>query len=229
MKKAIASVLAIAFALSQFAADLFDLPKDLPTAEALIALHKCIKKDEDKALARIAASFGEQSLATKGAGKFNDVRTVLDSKLSDAHSYAVLAGAISSTAASLYQLAKEYRDFTSNTFRHAQSKPFVAWYFAEANAAISREINHCYSLYAAVAASGISLMKASMDEKLSLVLSLKESIYRARSIIESASLYCLLATEGDWKPEHILEILTPRVKDGIANGLTTKWNNGYDN
>ena len=26
------------------------IPKDLPTIEALIALHKCIKKDEDQAL-----------------------------------------------------------------------------------------------------------------------------------------------------------------------------------
>ena len=52
----------------------FDFPKDLPTFEALMALHKAVKKDEDQALARIATSFGEQSLVTKGAEKFNDVR-----------------------------------------------------------------------------------------------------------------------------------------------------------
>ena len=74
------------------------LPKDLPTIEALIALHKAVKKDEDQALQRVATSFGEQSLLTKGAIKFNDVRTTLDTKLSNAHSYLVLAGAISSTA-----------------------------------------------------------------------------------------------------------------------------------
>lgn len=50
-----------------------DIPKDLPTIEALIALHKAIKKDEDKALQRVATSFGEQSVITKGANKFNDV------------------------------------------------------------------------------------------------------------------------------------------------------------
>ena len=42
------------------------IPKDLPTIEALIALHKAVKKDEDKAMQRVAASFGEQSLITKG-------------------------------------------------------------------------------------------------------------------------------------------------------------------
>ena len=57
-----------------------DMPKDLPTIEALIALHKAIKKDEDKALQRVATSFGEQSVITKGANKFNDVRTTLDTR-----------------------------------------------------------------------------------------------------------------------------------------------------
>ena len=77
------------------------IPKDLPTIEALIALHKAVKKDEDKAMQRVVASFGEQSLVTKGAGKFNDVRTTLNTKLDNAHSYLVLAGAISSTANAL--------------------------------------------------------------------------------------------------------------------------------
>ena len=48
-------------------ASAFIIPKDLPTIEALIALHKAIKKDEDKALTRVATSYGEQSLIEKGA------------------------------------------------------------------------------------------------------------------------------------------------------------------
>lgn len=139
------------------------IPKDLPTIEALIALHKAIKKDEDKALQRVAMSFGEQSLITKGADKFNDVRTTLDTRLSNANSYLVLAGAISSTANSLYQLVRDYKNFTTHTFKYVSDKPFVAWYYADANVAIAREIKHCYKLYATVAASGINLMKASMD------------------------------------------------------------------
>ena len=83
----------------------FDFPKDLPTFEALMALHKAVKKDEDQALARIATSFGEQSLVTKGAEKFNDVRSTLDTKLNNAYSYVVLAAAISSTASSLYPVS----------------------------------------------------------------------------------------------------------------------------
>lgn len=227
--KLIASALLLSSSLSSRAAEIFDLPKDLPTAEALMALHKCIKKDEDQALTRIATSFGEQSIVTKGARKFNDVRTALDSKLNNAYSYVVLAGAISSTASSLYQLSKEYKDFTVNTFKHVKEKPFVAWYYTEANVAISREIKHCYNLYAAVAASGINLMKASMDEKLNLVMTLKKSIDRARYIIDNANLYCYLVTECGWKPDYIWEILTSEVKDEIVKIVINNWNKGYEN
>lgn len=202
----------------------FDWPKDMPTFEALMALHKAVKKDEDQALARIATSFGEQSLVTKGAEKFNDVRSTLDTRLNNAYSYVVLAAAISSTASSLYLLTKEYKDFSVNTYRHVSEKPFVAWYYTEANVAIAREIKHARKLYATVAASGINLMKASMDEKLNLVMSLKDTIENARRIIDNANLYCYLVTDCGWKPDYIWEILTSEVKDGIVSAVVNKWN-----
>lgn len=202
----------------------FDWPKDMPTFEALMALHKAVKKDEDQALARIATSFGEQSLVTKGAEKFNDVRSTLDTRLNNAYSYVVLAAAISSTASSLYLLTKEYKDFTVNTYRHVSEKPFVAWYYTEANVAIAREIKHARKLYATVAASGINFMKASMDEKLNLVMSLKDTIENARRIIDNANLYCYLVTDCGWKPDYIWEILTSEVKDGIVSAVVNKWN-----
>lgn len=215
---------AVLFPAKSFA---YVLPKDLPTIEALIALHKAIKKDEDQALTRVATSFGEQSLITKGANKFNDVRTTLDTRLSNANSYLVLAGAISSTANSLYQLVRDYKNFTSHTFKYVSDKPFVAWYYTDANVAIAREIKHCYKLYATVAASGINLMKASMDEKLNLVLTLKTSIDRVRGIIDNANLYCYLVTNCGWKPDYIWEILNSNVKDEIVNKVINQWNKGY--
>lgn len=221
IKTSIAILAAILLPLESAA---FDWPKDLPTFEALMALHKAVKKDEDQALTRIAASFGEQSLVTKEAEKFNDVRSTLDTRLDNAYSYVVLAAAISSTASSLYLLTKEYKDFTVNTYRHVSEKPFVAWYYTEANAAIAREIRHARKLYAAVAASGINLMKASMDEKMNLVMSLKDTIENARGIIDNANLYCYLVTDCGWKPDYIWEILTSEVKDGIVSAVVNKWN-----
>lgn len=220
-KFAIAMLAALLLPLKSAA---FDWPKDMPTFEALMALHKAVKKDEDQALARIATSFGEQSLVTKGAEKFNDVRSMLDTRLNNAYSYVVLAAAISSTASSLYLLTKEYKDFTVNTYRHVSEKPFVAWYCTEANVAIAREIKHARKLYATIAASGINLMKASMDEKLNLVMSLKDTIENARRIIDNANLYCYLVTDCGWKPDYIWEILTSEVKDGIVSAVVNKWN-----
>ena len=202
----------------------FDFPKDLPTFEALMALHKAVKKDEDQALARIATSVGEQSLVTKGAENFNDVRSTLDTRLNNAYSYVVLATAISSTASSLYLLTKEYKDFTANTYKYVTKKPFVAWYHADANLAIAREIKHAQKLYATVAASGINLMKASMDEKMNLVMSLKDTIENARRIIDNANLWCYLMTNCGWKPDYIWEILTSDVKDEIVGAVINKWN-----
>lgn len=220
-KFAIAMLAALLLPLKSAA---FDWPKDMPTFEALMALHKAVKKDEDQALARIATSFGEQSLVTKGAEKFNDVRSMLDTRLNNAYSYVVLAAAISSTASSLYLLTKEYKDFTVNTYRHVSEKPFVAWYCTEANVAIAREIKHARKLYATIVASGINLMKASMDEKLNLVMSLKDTIENARRIIDNANLYCYLVTDCGWKPDYIWEILTSEVKDGIVSAVVNKWN-----
>lgn len=225
MRLAVISSLLVAMLLFPFNAGAFDFPRDLPTFEALMALHKAVKKDEDQAVARIATSFGEQSLVTKGAKKFNDVRSTLDSKLNNAYSYVVLAGAISSTANSLYMLTKEYKDFTVNTYKYVSKKPFVAWYYTDANVAIAREIKHARKLYASVAASGINLMKASMDEKLDLVMTLKNTIDNARRIIDNANLYCYLVTDCGWKPDYIWEILTSSVKDEIVEGVVGKWNN----
>ena len=93
--------------------------------------------------------------------------------------------------------------------------------------AIAREVQHCYKLYASVAASGINLMKASMDEKLNLVMTLKATIDKARYIVDNANLYCFLITDCGWKPDYIWEILNSNVKDEIANRVINQWNKGY--
>ena len=109
-----------------------EFPQDLPTIEALIDLHKMIKGQEDAARDRIAVSFGEQSMVTKGANKFNDVRTTLNTKLSNGYSYILLAACLSSTANSLYKLIQEYSEFAQLSAKYTTKKPMVAWYFATA-------------------------------------------------------------------------------------------------
>ena len=199
-------------------------PKDVPTIEALISLHKRMKKAEDKALTQAAAYTAEQSLTTKITKKAVDIKSILDRKISDAHSYIIFASSMTTTVLHLSRLIEQYKNFTTKTAGIVTKKPFVAWYYADANLAIAREIKHAQKLYATVAASGINLMKASMDEKMNLVMSLKDTIENARRIIDNANLWCYLMTNCGWKPDYIWEILTSDVKDEIVGAVINKWN-----
>ena len=205
-------------------ADVIPTPRDPLTIEALISLHKLIKGEEDKALAKVATSFGEQSIITKGATKFNDVRTTLDSKLNNGYSYIILASALGSTVNSMYRLIQEYSQFTRSTFQYASKKPMVAWYYTEANMACAREIKNIKALYASLAASGVNVMKASMDEKLHLIMELKTSIENMRGIIDGANVWCSIITVDGVRYDYIWDILNSEVTDKIAEGVINKWN-----
>lgn len=199
-------------------------PQDFPTIEALISLHKMIKGEEDAARDKIAVSFGEQSLVTKGANKFNDARTTLDSKLSNGYSYVLLAASLSYTASSMYKLILEYSEFAQLSVQYSTKKPMVAWYFAEANLACSREIKNIKALYLTMTASGLNVMKASMDEKLNLVNSIKTSIDTMRGIIDSAYCWASIVAVGGFHYDYIWDILNSEVTDEIATGLINQWN-----
>lgn len=206
-------------------ANAFEYPKDLPTIEALIDQHKTIKKAEDASALQVATSLGEQSLITKGAEKFNKMRTTLDTKLNNAYSYVLLGSSLAYTGTSLYKLSQEYADFAKNTYRHALRKPMVAWYFTEANLAASREIKNLKNLYLTLSASGINVMKASMDEKLHLVMQIRESIDNIRAIISDANLWCSIVVMGGFRYDYIWDILNSELTDEIARQIITKWNN----
>jgi hypothetical protein len=216
-------LLCLTLAASTFA-DVIPTPRDPATIEALISLHKLIKGEEDKALAKVTTSFGEQSIITKGATKFNNVRTTLDSKLNNGYSYVILAGALGSTANSMYRLIQEYSQFTRSTFQYTFKKPMVAWYYIEANMACAREIKNIKTLYATLTASGINVMKASMDERLHLIMELRTSIENMRGIIDSANVWCSLITVGGFRYDYIWDILNSEVTDKIAEGVINKWN-----
>lgn len=214
----------MAFFLIQGKALAIEWPQDFPTIEALISLHKMIKGEEDAARDKIAVSFGEQSMVTKGANKFNDARTTLDSKLSNGYSYVLLAASLSYTASSMYKLIQEYSEFAQLSVQYSTKKPMVAWYFAEANLACSREIKNIKALYLTMTASGLNVMKASMDEKLNLVNSIKTSIDTMRGIIDSAYCWASIVAVGGFHYDYIWEILNSEVTDEIATGLINQWN-----
>ena len=204
----------------------FDYPDDQPTIEALISLHKLIKKEEEKALEKVTASYGEQSLVTKGATKFNDVRTTLNTKLNNAYSYVILGTALASTGTDLYKLINTYSEFTKNTAKYAFKKPAVMWYYTEANFACAREVKNIKTMYLTLTASGLNVMRASMDEKLELVNTLHSYISNMLGIIDQANLWCSIVAMGGFHYDYIWDILNSDVRDEIATQVIGKWSKG---
>lgn len=225
MKSYVLIILALIISISGkcYAVDWSVVPNDLPTIETLISLHKCLKKDEDKALERITTSHAEHVNINDVTKKFNDVRTTLDTKMNNVYSYIILATAIAGTATDLYEMIKEYKDFTVNTFKYVQKKPFIAWYYTNANLSIAREVKHCKDIYLAMAESGMNLLRSTMKEKFQLIYTLKAEIVKIRYIIYKANSYCELMILGGWKPMYIWEILNSDVVDQIARGVINRW------
>lgn len=217
-------ITAILFPLQAHAG--FDYPDDQPTIEALISLHKLIKKEEEKALEKVTASYGEQSLVTKGATKFNDVRTTLNTKLNNAYSYVILGTALATTGTDLYKLINTYSEFTKNTARYAFKKPAVMWYYTEANFACAREVKNIKTMYLTLTASGLNVMRASMDEKLELVNTLHSYISNMLGIIDQANLWCSIVAMGGFHYDYIWDILNSDVRDEIATQVIGKWSKG---
>ena len=185
-------ILAIAI-LYPSKAHALDYPNDQPTIEALISLHKLIKKEEEKALEKVAAS------------------------------YVILGTALASTGTDLYRLIDTYAMFTKNTAKYAFKKPAVAWYYTEANFACAREIKNIKQMYATLTASGLNVMRASMDEKLELVNTLHSYISNMLGIIDSANLWCSIVVMGGFHYDYIWDILNSDVKDEIATKVIDKW------
>lgn len=204
-----------------------DTPKDLPTIEALINLHKVLKGAEVDALEKVTTSYGEQSVVTKGARKYNDVRTTLNGRLSNGYSYVLLASAIIGTGTDLYKLIDSYSRFTSSTTRTMFHKPMVAWYYTEAMYACSREVKNIKKMYLRLTAAGVNVMKATMDEKMDMVFELRSYIQDMQQIIDDAYAWCSIVVTGGFHYDHIWDILNSEVTDAIAKDVIGQWFAGF--
>lgn len=201
-------------------------PKDLPTITALISLHKKMKKAEDKAAEKVTLSYGTQTKATKETNTFYVARSTLDSKLNNAYSYVVLAGALSSTTTSLYRLINEYSTLTQAASKTIFKKPMCTWYYLEANYALSKEVKSLKVLVTSLTASGTNVLRSSMEEKLTLTFQIKASIEKMRSIIDRTYWWCSVVATGGFKFYYVWDILNSDVTDAIAKGIINQWCNG---
>lgn len=200
-------------------------PKDVPTIEALISLHKRMKKAEDKALTQAAAYTAEQSLTTKITKKAVDIKSILDRKISDAHSYIIFASSMTTTVLHLSRLIEQYKNFTTKTAGIVTKKPFVAVYYANANYRVAKEVKRLQRMILTISGTGLNLLKASMDEKFKLIYLIDNSIETMREYLSDASIYIALADNTGFKFYQVEDIIKSEVLSDISKKLIEKWKN----
>lgn len=198
-------------------------PDDGPTIEALIELHKMMKKAEDKARDKVGEADGIQLETTSQANKFNQMRTTLDSKLKGAYQYVVLASAISTTTLGLNGLIKDYAKFTSEAVGHAFKKPMCAWYYAQANYELANDYKDIKRLIKTLTASQFDIIRSTVAEKEEVVWQIETIIDRMRSTINTAYFYCTYAAMSGFKQWYIWDILNSEVTDAAAKEVINLW------
>ena len=100
----------------------------------------------------------------------------------------------------------------------------IAWYYAEANYACSREVKNIKKMYLTISASGLNVMKASMDEKLDMINELRMYIQNMQGIIDKAYAWYSVVAIGGFHYDYIWDILNSDVTDAIAKDVIEKWN-----
>lgn len=207
---------------AQLSANVF-VPEDLPTLEALIYLHKSMKKDEKAALENLTVATGTQMTVKSNAEKFNQARTTLNSKINDGMAWLTLASAVTNTIVELKDFIKEYYDFSKNTYESIDDNAFVLAYYTECCNNLSEQVKDAVRIYKKFAASGLNLIKATMKERMAYIYSLQAIISRCRSVIHQADYKCRVLLNPSIKVHYIWEILNSKVLDKAAKTVIAKW------
>lgn len=199
------------------------VPNDLPTIEALIDAHKKMKKAEDLAVLELTAIEETHRLTDKAVCAYNNTRSVLNKRLADANSYLMLAVQISNVAIKVARIGQSYMDFTTTTYDYALKKPFVMVYYLRANYELAKEARHIAEMVAGFTASGLNLLKATMEEKYRVLMQIENSIAKMSRIIAANNMICRGMLQTGLQMWHIQDILNSRTMDSIANKVIALW------
>lgn len=202
------------------------LPKDLPTIEALISMHKAIKKAEDGALAKVGGSYAIQTETTSNTLSWNEARNTLNTKLKNANSYLIFLSAITSCTTDLFDLINSYADLTKLAATQVFKRPMAAWYFTEANFKLAKEVKATEKLVLTLTASGFNLMCSTMSEKCKLLWQIESHIDNMKHIISKTYIWCKYLVSGGFKLCQIEKIITSDVTKDIAKGVINSWKKG---
>ncbi len=199
------------------------VPDDLPTIEALIDAHKKMKRAEDLAVLELTAIEETHRLTDKAVAAYNNTRSILNKRLADANSYLMLAVHISNVAIKVARVVQNYADFTTTTYDYALKKPFVMVYYTKANYELAKESKHVAEMVAGFTASGLNLLKATMEENYKVLMQIENSIARMNRIIATNNMICRGMIHTGLKIWHVQDILSDKAMDSIANKIIALW------
>lgn len=202
----------------------FTPPSDLPTIEALIALHKEMKKNEDSALTQVATITAEQEVTTNISSKISDIKQTLNMRMNDVNSYLVLASTLTNTTLRLSDLIEEYSNFITECSPIVAKKPYVAASYTTAQKLMADETSRLTKSIAAYTATGVNLLKATMDEKFKLISLIDSSVSRMRSALSRSRNYIVYTSQTGLTTFTVRDIVTSDIMEQTANSLIDIWN-----
>lgn len=203
----------------------FAAPKDIPTIEALIALHKEMKKNEDAALTQVTTVTAQQDLTTDITSRISNIKQIINTKMNTVNTYLILATTITNTTMKMQSLINEYENFMSQCTPIIKEKPFVSVKYANTQKMIAEETKRLYKSIAAFSASGVNLLKASMDEKFKLIYLIDDSVSRMRNVISKNRNYILYTAGRNLWTADVRDIITDNMLQEISDKLIQQWNN----
>lgn len=202
----------------------FSMPKDLPTLEALIALHKEMKKNEDSALTQVTTVTAEQEVTTNFSSKYSEVKQIINTKMNDVNSYLILAATITNTTTQLSNLIKEYENFMEICTPIIKEKPTVSVRYAGTQKQLADETKRLTKSIMAFSATGVNILKASMKEKYKLIYLIDDSISRMRNVLSKNRNYILYTAGRNLWTADVRDIITDPMLKGVSEKLIQQWN-----
>lgn len=200
------------------------LPNDIGTIEALIDAHKQMKKAEDLAVLQLGAIADEQIVTEKTTTAFSKTRTVLNKRMSDVNSYLSLAAQLLNVTNKVARTVDSYANFTEYSYKYALKNPLVMYCYTNANLQISKEIGHMQKLIAGYTASGLNLLKATMQEKYRVLSQIDYVVFRINQIISKANMVCRSMIDNGIKRWHVEDMIKNDLSKTISENLINLWN-----
>lgn len=200
------------------------LPDDIPTIEALISAHKRIAKAENVALRELSGLETEHYSTKEFMNDCKKARDYLNQRLADVHSSLILGTRVLKVTIQIKNIIENYKEFVSLTFDNVDKHPFLAAYFATANATIAMESKLLYErIIQFSAAYETNVMKSTMKEKEQLLNIVETSIGKLNFMLWNANLTCRNIAIDGLHDYDIQEYLHNGTNKKIMDKIIAKW------